>query len=115
MKAASVSSAARLRCFLSVAIVMFAGTLLIAPSAIAQSTVYTPISTLEAVNPDGFLFTFSWPADGSPITVMGIVLNNPSDMLDSTPNYPLNTIPMRQPRRPVADLHPSLQRFDRRP
>ncbi len=90
MKAASVLSLPRLQRFVSVAIVSFAGTLLIAPSAIAQSAVYTPISTLEAVNPDGSS-SFSWPTNGSPITVMGIVLNNPSAMLDTTANQ--NTTP----------------------
>ena len=41
------------------------------------------------MNPDGSS-SFTWPTN-SPITVMGIVLNNPSDMMNSTPQY--NTTP----------------------
>ena len=80
----------------SAAIVLFACILAIARSAVAQTTPYyppgsySPFSIFEGVNSDGSS-SFSFPSDGSPITVMGIVLNNPADMLDSTPNY--NTTP----------------------
>ena len=88
----------RLACFAKAAIAVVASTLLIPATAIAQSTTppyyppgtYTPFTALEAVNPDGSS-SFTWPTNGSPITVMGIVLNNPSDMLDTTANQ--NTIP----------------------
>ena len=94
MKAAFVSPLARLRRFISVAIVVLASTLLIAFSAVAQSPTppyyppgsYTPFNVFEGVKSDGSS-SFSFPTNGSPITVMGIVLNNPSDMLDSTPNF----------------------------
>ncbi len=88
----------RLACFAKAAIAVLASTLLIPATAIAQSTTppcyppgtYTPFTALEAVNPDGSS-SFTWPTNGSPITVMGIVLNNPCNMLDTTANQ--NTIP----------------------
>ena len=46
--------------------------------------------SLEAVNSDG-TSSYTFPSNGQPITVMGIVLNNPPDMLNTTPSY--NTIP----------------------
>ena len=47
-----------------------------------------PMSQFEAVDSTG-LGTYS--ADGFPIRVIGVLLNNPADMLDSTPDF--NTIP----------------------
>ena len=81
-----------LRRLVSAAIVGLASTLLIAPTVVAQ---YTPISTLEAVYLPGSSYPVGTPSfifpqptgtqtQGPPITVMGIVLNNPSDMLDTT-------------------------------
>ena len=93
MKAALVPPLPQLPRFVSVATVLLVGTLAIASSATGGQPTpyyppgsYTPFSALEAVNPDGSS-SFSWPTSGLPITVMGIVLNNPSAMLDSTPNF----------------------------
>ena len=94
MKAASFLPLLRLQRLVVAAIVVLASTLLIALPAVAQSPTppyyppgsYTPFSVFEGVNSDGSS-SFSFPTNGSPITVMGIVLNNPSDMLDSTPNF----------------------------
>ncbi len=55
-------------------------------SSLLSAGLYVPFNVFEAVNPDGSS-SFSFPTDGSLITVMGIVLNNPSNMLDSTPDY----------------------------
>ncbi len=98
MRAASVCLLPRFQCFVCAILVFLAGIPLIARPAVAQSTTppyypsgtYTPFSTFEAVNPDGSS-AFSFPSDGSPITMMGIVLNNPAEMLDNTPAY--NTTP----------------------
>jgi autotransporter-associated beta strand protein len=92
MNAASVCPLPRVLRFATVAIAVLAGTLLFARSAVAQSSTppyyppgsYTAFRVLEAVNPDG---TSSFSVTNFPTTVMGIVLNNPADMLDSTPNY----------------------------
>ncbi len=94
MKTPSVCRFPRLQGSAPAAIAVLAATLLIEASAIAQSITppyyppgtYTPFSQLEAVNSDGSS-SFTWPASGLPITVVGIVLNSPSTMLDSTPNF----------------------------
>ena len=101
MNAASVFPLPQCQRLLSVAIFALAGTLLTVSAAIAQPlptapyfpspySNYTTFSALEAVSPSGSS-SFTFPSNGSPITVMGNVLNNPSDMLNTTPNY--NQIP----------------------
>ena len=93
MKSASFLPLLRLQRLVVAAIVVLASTLIALP-VVAQSPTppyyppgsYTPFSVFEGVNSDGSS-SFSFPTNGSPITVMGIVLNNPSDMLDSTPNF----------------------------
>jgi hypothetical protein len=49
---------------------------------------YTSMSTFEAVDSSGL---GTYPADGYPIKMIGVLLNNPADMLDTTANS--NTIP----------------------
>ncbi|HWA97931.1 MAG TPA: dockerin type I domain-containing protein [Pirellulales bacterium] len=49
---------------------------------------YTSMSTFEAVDSTGL---GTYPADGYPIKMIGVLLNNPADMLDTTANA--NSIP----------------------
>ena len=76
-------------------IVVAFGLTLFSSSAFAQlnsvnwnSLPYTPMSTFEEVDSTGL---GTYPADGYPIRMIGVLLNNPSDMLDSTPDF--NTTP----------------------
>ena len=59
------------------------GTLTLAALLAGSSTCAETFQNLEAVDANGFS---TW-AGSYPLTVTGVILNDPSEMLDSTPNF----------------------------
>jgi autotransporter-associated beta strand protein len=81
MKSASAFFLPQLPRLVSMTIVVLGSVLEFPSFAVAQ---YTLFSDFEAVKPGG---TSAFPTTNFPVTMMGIVLNNPADMLDTTANY----------------------------